>query len=503
MDTKEILQATGDFPFKFYIEKAQAVDEEGEMIITGVASTMNVDHDNERMSERALSSMAEVINDTSVPLRIEHDKSDKAIVGKVFKAWIDDRKQLWIKAILDSTHPASSILHSSLKQGAKLGLSVGGRVKKATREFSEAVGNVIKTFYEVALDEVSVTQRPANYDSWLLAKSIVEKSEDVSKYYQSPFYQEFLFENQQLDYLQSFAKSIPDKSWGKLTINKKNTMSKETKTEETTEETTKAEETTETKETTKTTKAEETETETTKGYASKAEVNALKSMVTKGFEAVTGILAKMSSKEEGTETTETTKAESTETETETKEKAMETTEHPSDEATEKAETETDTEDKYELKSMDKAINTIKGLTAKMTKTEDATETDETTKASTETETTTKSSGPASIDEFVDAVTSYVEALDARFAKSGMTVPGSKQRLVDLIKANPELQSEISAMLKEPGFKKSVSMGVPYMTTKEGKRIALVPVDETVAKSANEKSGKSFKDLYKTEFSSTL
>ena len=158
MDKNKIIkiEADGDFPFSFYIEKAIPDGDEENMTIKGVASTVNIDHDNERMSPEALQSMAEIINEKSVPLRVEHQKDDNAIVGNVNKAWVDSRNQLWIEAALDKSHPGASMLYKALKTGAKLGLSVGGRVKHAMKDLSESAGKMIKTFYNVVLDEVSV-----------------------------------------------------------------------------------------------------------------------------------------------------------------------------------------------------------------------------------------------------------------------------------------------------------------------------------------------------------
>ena len=55
------------------------------------------------------------------------------------------------------------------------------------------------------------------------------------------------------------------------------------------------------------------------------------------------------------------------------------------------------------------------------------------------------------------------------------------------------------MLKEPGVKKSVSLGTPYMVNKEGQKFALTatPVNEKLQKSVKE--AKSFQALYKSEF----
>ena len=259
MNNNITLEATGEFPFKFFIEKALPFDEDDELIIEGIASTTNVDHDSERMSANALTQMANVINEKSVPLRVEHSKDDTAVIGKVYKAWVDDRNQLHVRASLDKSHAVAPILHSSMKQGLKMGLSVGGLVKHATKEFVESVGKVVKTFYDIVLSEVSVTPRPANYDSWLVAKSITDKDDQGDNFRNSALHDEFLFQNPQLNYLQVFAKSVPDKAWHKVNINKNNNnnMDKDKK-----------DETTETK------------------SVSRIEFDALKAMIAKGFDSI-------------------------------------------------------------------------------------------------------------------------------------------------------------------------------------------------------------------------
>ena len=507
MNNNYKIQAEGDFPFTFYIEKAIPSDEDGEMIITGVASTCNVDHDNERMSPGSLVSMAEVINEKSVPLRIEHQKEDNAICGKVFKAWVDERNNLWVKAILDKNHPASGILYKSLKDGVKLGLSVGGRVKKALREMVESQGKMIKTFYQVALDEVSVTQRPANYDAWLIAKSWRKEGDDMSHFKDSPLYNDFLFDNPQLDYMSSFAKSIPQKEWKNLQDINKNIMpifkqnqkeetselpeEKKKSVEETTSETTKAVEET----TSETTKAEETETETTKGYASKEEVTALKSMVAKGFESIMGILAKTSDTTTETETTKAVEETTSETTKAVEETTSETTkavEETTSETTKATETEDET-----TKSINSSISRLNAITKAMEHDASETTETETTKAE-ETETdTTKSMG---IDDLALAVTKAIDAMSQKLTAQGRSIPGFTKSVINELRNDPEFQEEISKSMKQPGLKKSVSMGVPFVTTKEGHRFALTLAgNDTVEKSQTE--GKTFKEVFKSQYSS--
>ena len=516
---KIVLEATGEWPFEFCIEKAVALDEveneEEELILEGIASTTNVDHDNERMSGDALKAMESAINDGGVPLRVEHSKGDNAIIGKVFKAWVDERNQLHIKARLDKTHAVSPILHASMKQGTKMGLSVGGIVKRAVKEFVESTGKMVKTFYEVALNEVSVTPRPANYDSYVMAKHITEKENDGDRFREGAFYNDFLKDHPQLDYLQVFAKSIPDKAWHKVASTNNNSMEK--KTEETTE-------------------------ATEKKAVSRQEFDALKTSVTKGFEAVMGTLKKMTTEAkdqvnpdedkdqevEGATKSETESdktKEKAESETETKEKADASTDEDEKEKAE-SETETkekaeaseedkygkkeDTTDEYDLKTITRATKTITAIGDRVRKAENETETKE--KAEDETETKTKTEkepaeettkGVHPLDVLAVSIAKTLEAMEEKMQKSGTTMIGFQKSVMDSLHNDPEFQEEVQKMMKVPGSRRSMSMGVPYSTTKDGTRYRLVPAESNKTTIEKSRDGKKegFLSTYKSEYSS--
>ncbi len=525
------------FAFTFYIEKAIVGENPNEdYIIEGVASTTNVDHDKERMSLKSLNTMATIINEKSVPLRLEHQKDDNAIVGQVYSANVDDRNQLWIKARLDKNHPASSLLYKSLKEGVKLGLSVGGRVKKAVRELSEATGNMVKTFYDVILDEVSVTQRPANYDSWLVRKSIANADENLEVYRKSEIYQEFLFENPQLDYLRTFSKAIPDSSWVKSININNNDMKKavdetkdemKTKAVEETETKEKAvaetEETKEkafpekdeTKEDTKKATKDEKDEETTKGFVTTKSFSEFQTMVAKGFNTLTSFLSKMDTaamdqvapdkkKEEAVGDKELGKGQG--------ENALDTTnpdkkkdENVGDKEVGKAagrEGQENTEGDGDVgKAQD---DETKDETKKAEDKKD----DDMTKAIRNIETmlkgmtvTKSTESPASIDVFVNAITGAMENVTKSMKDKGMSLVGFEKSMVEAIKSDSELQALMKAMIREPGFKKSVVMGNAFYRTKDGQAFKLMSEPlETVKKSATE-APKSFKDAWKSEFGS--
>ena len=541
-----VLEATGEFPFQFFIEKASPKEEDGEFILEGIASTTNVDHDNERMSESALRSMAAAINEGGVPLRVEHSKEASAIIGEVYEAKVDDRNQLHVKARLNKDHAVSPILYASMKQGTKMGLSVGGVVRRAMKEFVESTGKMVKTFYDVALQEVSVTPRPANYDSWLVAKSIKEVGEDGDRFRNTGFYNEFLFENPQLDYLQAFAKSVPDDAWHKV-VSKTNSENMTTETEEK--------------------KSEET-TETTKGVVTRQEFNTFANSMVKAIDAIGGTLKKMSesasdqdnpkedkpkeigdksrksmetdakdqvngdkdkpeaigdkwakSSADGSDEDGERESKKSETETETKTKSETETEEKKTRKMSESETMTEMEgkkksektDEYDLETVTRSINSIKKIgegmkkseteTETKTKSESETEEKKTRKAEDEEEETTKGMHP--IDQFVVQVTKTLEAMAEKMEKSGKNVLGFEKSIIDAIREDAGIQEEISKMVAIPGRKASVARGIPYVATKEGKVYALTMQDAgapTITKSID-KAGGDFKSAWKSEFSS--
>lgn len=548
------LEASGDFPFTFFIEKAVPLEADGKLIVEGIASTLNVDHDNERMAKDALHAMARVINEKGVPLRMEHSKANEAVLGDVYKAWVDERNQLWIRAAIDPAHDTGATVHSDMKIGKKYGLSVGGRVKNAVRELVESTGNYVKTFYDVILDEVSVTRRPANYDSWLFAKSFKGKEADVSPYYGSALYNQFLFENPKYDYIDQFAKSVPAEAWKKVDkslkdINKNDTMKEEEKKKKMK----KADEDAHDQDGPDKDKEKDVGDKAEKSYVSKSDFNKAMDMVAKGFKGLAGLIKggidndamdttnpdkkkeevigdkgdmKKGEREgqededgngsdedgereksEKDEEEEKEKSADDEKDGEEKEKSAddeeekeksedkdgeekEKSEDDEDEKKEKAEKDDEKED-YSMKSMSDAVNHIASLNKKMTGQKVAKSAKKEVADS-----------EGSIDEFAVEIAKSIDILNDKFEKNGMRVPGLRDKMLDIIKNDAGIQEEITKMMKQPGFKKSVSMGVPYMRDKDGRMFALtakpIGVTEEVKKSME---GKSFKEVFKTRFSS--
>lgn len=547
---KIIATFVGDAPFQFLIEKAVPLEEDGQLIIEGVASTLNVDHDQERMAEPALQQMAHIINEKSVPLRIQHEKGEEGVIGNVFKAWIDDRNKLWIRAALKENNPIAKFLYDGLKQGSKWGLSVGGRVKKAVRELAEGAGKLVKTFYDVMLDEVSVTPRPANYDAWLINKSLAVEGEDFERYYNSSIFNSFLFDNPKLDYLGVIEKSIPQRFWvPKVDKINNDNMKKDTKIDgvvptETTElkETSVAE--TSAEETKEETKPVEETAEETKETS--VEETATKSYVDSKFNEVLGLLTNI---QKAIETSESEPKEMTEEKEETApvldqsnpdittsdSEAKKDLDRP--ETQEEATGTQETSSVVEVPALDqsepaviKFMSGVKNLFKAMTGEEEKTETTETkidtekeeSKTDTEKEEDkdessessseqkeeygedyhleTKKSVPiTSIDAFVAYITKAINDMNANLASHGKRVLGIEKMIVDMVRKDDTIQKSIAVWMQEPGQKKSVSLGVPFVTTKEGRRYRLVAESNEIKKSVDPQKG--FKEVYKSQFSS--
>jgi len=152
------------------------------------------------------------INSEGVPLMSEHQKTWDAKLGEVVAAWMDDRDQLHIKAKLDKDSSRAVDLYKALKKGLQVGLSVAGVVKRSAHELVESLGKRLKTFYDVALKEISVTNRPSNFDTWIIAKGQTGSLE--GHLFEKPhrFYEEYLQNYPSLDWQFEIAKSVAEVS---------------------------------------------------------------------------------------------------------------------------------------------------------------------------------------------------------------------------------------------------------------------------------------------------
>ena len=559
-DRKILAQADGDFPFHFFIEKAVLpVEPENSYEIVGVASTPNIDHDMERMALPALKRMAEKINYDGVPLRVEHQKNDNAIIGKVSEAWVDESNKMWIKAKLTKGNVAAEMLHDALVGGAKLGLSVGGRVKQAVREMSQHQGKMIKTFFDVVLDEVSVTPRPSNYDSWLLNKHITNEGDNSDALYNTPIHDTFLRENPKFDYLVAIEKSIPDKAWKKveesnLNLTKVEHMEKEyvTKSEfesfkneffnelkkftesdadgltrmvdappakdESAHDQNNPVDEKETPENQERTVKEQTKKSGANGSDENGqrEENPGEGKIPEGEQDA-------HYQDNGTEVKETPENQKRTVKAIVSEIAAAirkgSEKPPFPEATKKEMTETKekemTESESKEKEMSESESKEKEMTESETKEKEQPETESTHFADKEASEETEHDASdykipeakksvktvASLDAFSVAVGELIDGAEERMSKSGRRVPGLRQLILDFVRNDADIQKDIRAMIREPGMKKSIVGNEPVVFLKDGTRLKLVPSENYVQKNVQVNKNAKFGDVYKENYSS--
>jgi HK97 family phage prohead protease len=150
----------------------------GQDTLIGVASTVSVDRDDEKMSENALNDMVKEIKSKGVNLFGNHEHNWENTLGRVSDADMTSNNQVIIKTTLDDqqTNPKVAMLLRKLERGIKLGLSVGGTVTKLKWEYSKELGKKIKVIDGVKLYEISVVGIPSNADSFLSIPQAISKS---------------------------------------------------------------------------------------------------------------------------------------------------------------------------------------------------------------------------------------------------------------------------------------------------------------------------------------
>jgi HK97 family phage prohead protease len=153
------------------------LEKNGETSLSGIASALSLDRDEEKMSENALREMEKEIMINGVNLFGNHQHDWENTLGVIKRAKIEN-SQLNIDIDLDNpkTNPKVLALLEKLKRGIKLGLSVGGAITKEREEYDKSVGKRVKVIDGVKLFEVSVVGIPSNADSFLTLPQAISKS---------------------------------------------------------------------------------------------------------------------------------------------------------------------------------------------------------------------------------------------------------------------------------------------------------------------------------------
>lgn len=146
-------------------------------ILIGVASTLSLDKDEEKMSSKALQQMEMDIKTLGINLFGNHEHNWENTLGSITGAHIE-KDALKIEVRLDDpiTNAKIPMLLNKLSRGINLGLSVGGNVTDFKWVYDEELQKKIKMIDAVKLYEVSVVGIPSNGDSFLSIPGQITKS---------------------------------------------------------------------------------------------------------------------------------------------------------------------------------------------------------------------------------------------------------------------------------------------------------------------------------------
>lgn len=160
--------------FTFFVPLSKSREEPtGSVILEGIASTTAVDYQNERITLRCLKTMESQIREKGMNLFLDHQHTIDKIAGIITDCKVDSDK-LIVQARTTGT-PNGLLLAQLAKDGVKIGLSVGGKIRVAEQGYDAKTGKNIANIDDVILHEISAVGIAANPETsvtgWI-AKSL-------------------------------------------------------------------------------------------------------------------------------------------------------------------------------------------------------------------------------------------------------------------------------------------------------------------------------------------
>ncbi len=142
--------------------------EDGKTYIEGVASNTDLDLTGERMDKSAILAMASALQKgAKVALKSEHLDYWDSTFGEAVQFSVDEDYRLHYRAALDMGFSKSRDLVHALNKGVQLGVSIGGHVIKAGMQWVEELGRAVYTYFDIDLQEISITSSPAVPATWV------------------------------------------------------------------------------------------------------------------------------------------------------------------------------------------------------------------------------------------------------------------------------------------------------------------------------------------------
>jgi hypothetical protein len=153
-----------DFNIFLPIEKGSAKEQGGERFVYGVASTEDLDLDDEIVSASGLrKSMDYFLKHGRIDYDHKSKESPKFIIGEPIEGRFDSENKLHLKGRLYKGLEVADDVWKLLKaDSTRLGWSIGGKVKKKVMAFDKSLARFVPKITEVFINHVAITPHPKN-----------------------------------------------------------------------------------------------------------------------------------------------------------------------------------------------------------------------------------------------------------------------------------------------------------------------------------------------------
>lgn len=162
-----------NFQFWMPIEKGGVIEKDGNRFIYGVASTEDLDLDQEVVSASGLKKSLDYFMKHG-RLDYDHRSKDepKYIIGEPVEARFDEMNRMHIKGQLYKGMEIADQCWSLLKAGtSRLGWSVGGKIIKKSLCFDKSLGRMVPKVTEALVNHIALTPHPKNTSTFATANA--------------------------------------------------------------------------------------------------------------------------------------------------------------------------------------------------------------------------------------------------------------------------------------------------------------------------------------------
>lgn len=154
-------------------EKGSAQEKDGERFVYGVASTEDLDLDQEVVAASGLKKSLDYFLKHG---RIDYDHKSKEeprfIVGEPVEARFDEKNRMHLKGRLYKGLDVSEQVWGLLKAGStRLGWSIGGKVIKKAMQFDKSLNKFVPKVVEALINHVAITPHPKNVNTFATASA--------------------------------------------------------------------------------------------------------------------------------------------------------------------------------------------------------------------------------------------------------------------------------------------------------------------------------------------